>query len=540
MSHPDPDLVKALAAQLPLLDDDGFRYNRSRLMLHKFAQDLAGAIPLVKFEPQPLVDIDLPDFWFPLFKDIGKYYNASFGVSEGVFSDSYPLGLFHLAKYYDAVIAVARQGLRSAFLAEMAEVPVYILDAHGHGGENKIRWLSNIEVSQLAGKRVLVLEDDVVSGATLNLVATELQKCSPAKIDLLLTNPKEVSNGKAAVLTKFDRIHFLSDVSEGVPHAEAVSIVQTWAWRQVEYQKTDAGQRSLQEEVNNLREKLTLILPSATRLMGKKQRRVFKRAFYRNIYQIISLPLEFKEVAKAARLHLACLNRLLADLENLIELADILPPPGCRSAIIDLVKRVKTSIPQGFNINLAKIIFREKTEAYFDKYLAALTSAEKGDVSSSVAYDEFGALKLIRQVIQEQDFDVVLMVGPEGGRFAAPFEMAGFPIVRIHVDDFNSARPFEIIDDLSVLRGKRVLLLEDDVHSGATLNRTLQQVLPHNPGPLSLFLGNPLQYQTLENVPPQIHKVYTLSPASDLEIESLAAWLLKLAGIFIPTNHSGN
>ncbi|MFH1654530.1 MAG: hypothetical protein ABIE74_10835 [Pseudomonadota bacterium] len=135
-------------------------------------------------------------------------------------------------------------------------------------------------------------------------------------------------------------------------------------------------------------------------------------------------------------------------------------------------------------------------------------------------------------MIDHGDFDMVLVIGPEGGKYAAPFEMLRLPVTQIHIDDFDKGRPYKVIGNLEELRGRRILLLEDDVHSGSTLNRTLSLVLPFEPEALDLFLGNPIHYQNLENVPKVIRNIYTnLSyPKSSEEEHAIYEWFLKLAG----------
>ena len=93
-----------------------------------------------------------------------------------------------------------------------------------------------------------------------------------------------------------------------------------------------------------------------------------------------------------------------------------------------------------------------------------------------------------------------------------------------------------MLDNYEMLRGKRVLILEDDIHTGSTIERTLEQIKPLEPKSLVLFLGNPLCFQTLGSLPSEIDKVYTLPPYSQKAINEAFKWFLDLAGHLTKTN----
>ncbi|MBY0233171.1 MAG: hypothetical protein K2W96_28140, partial [Gemmataceae bacterium] len=63
-------------------------------------------------------------------------------------------------------------------------------------------------------------------------------------------------------------------------------------------------------------------------------------------------------------------------------------------------------------------------------------------------------------------------------------------------------------DDLSVLRGGRVLLIEDDVIGGRTLRLVVEHLRSFGPASLPLYLGHTGGVQRLENVPAGIDRTY--------------------------------
>jgi len=68
------------------------------------------------------------------------------------------------------------------------------------------------------------------------------------------------------------------------------------------------------------------------------------------------------------------------------------------------------------------------------------------------------------------------------------------------------------------------LLIEDDVVSGISLGLVMKEVARHEPSSVSLYLGREKDSQQLQNVPPQIDRVYLaeddLDPAGRGQYES--------------------
>jgi hypothetical protein len=103
-------------------------------------------------------------------------------------------------------------------------------------------------------------------------------------------------------------------------------------------------------------------------------------------------------------------------------------------------------------------------------------------------------------------FDHCLAVAPEGHVYGYFFERLGIPVLSVHVG--YPPRRVEVLDDLAVVRGGRVLLLEDDVVSGVTLRLVVDALGHHGPHSLALYLGRRKEDQILENIPPEVSAVY--------------------------------
>lgn len=85
---------------------------------------------------------------------------------------------------YDAVVAIARDGLRMGLLFELIdELPVHVVEMYRT--EESSTW-NPTDSLKLDGKSVLILEHDVRKGLTIQKAAKEIQCLKPKRVDLLL------------------------------------------------------------------------------------------------------------------------------------------------------------------------------------------------------------------------------------------------------------------------------------------------------------------------------------------------------------------
>ena len=78
----------------------------------------------------------------------------------------------------------------------------------------------------------------------------------------------------------------------------------------------------------------------------------------------------------------------------------------------------------------------------------------------------------------------------------------------------DEPRTIKLFDDLSILQGKKVLVVEDDIRTGATLQKLLEHLKPHNPASLGLYLGQPEQFQRVQNIPQEFGNTYLAEESS--------------------------
>lgn len=120
--------------------------------------------------------------------------------------------------------------------------------------------------------------------------------------------------------------------------------------------------------------------------------------------------------------------------------------------------------------------------------------------------DSVSAFMMARFLTEEKTFDQYVSVAPEGHVYGYFFERLGVPILSVHVD--YSPRRCELLDDLTVLRNARVLILEDDVVSGITLRLVLNALQAYGPRSLALYLGRRKEDQQVESIAPEIESVF--------------------------------
>lgn len=90
---------------------------------------------------------------------------------------------------YDLGIGVAMAGLFGAFAGELFGLPAIIADCHRRGKTGtKFRWQGTISREMIDQKRIVVFDNDVVSGRTSRRVLEEVKKHDPAYVDLALFN----------------------------------------------------------------------------------------------------------------------------------------------------------------------------------------------------------------------------------------------------------------------------------------------------------------------------------------------------------------
>ncbi len=134
-------------------------------------------------------------------------------------------------------------------------------------------------------------------------------------------------------------------------------------------------------------------------------------------------------------------------------------------------------------------------------------------VNNFVPHDCVAAFAMARLLVGSGDFDHFVAVAPEGHIYGYFLERLGAKMLSVFAD-YPPTR-CESQDDLSVLQGRRVLLVEDDVIGGRTLRLVVGHLHQFAPRSLLLYLGHTRGIQHLGNVPEEIGKVYLAEDCLD-------------------------
>jgi hypothetical protein len=121
----------------------------------------------------------------------------------------------------------------------------------------------------------------------------------------------------------------------------------------------------------------------------------------------------------------------------------------------------------------------ERVLSEVDKHVRASKGYETESWINPLApVDSVAAFTMARVLTEQHLFDVCISVAPEGHVYGYFFEKCfGASILSVHVD--YPPRCCHVLDDLDAVRGKRVLILEDDVSLPANLGLILAEALQH-------------------------------------------------------------
>jgi hypothetical protein len=149
---------------------------------------------------------------------------------------------------------------------------------------------------------------------------------------------------------------------------------------------------------------------------------------------------------------------------------------------------------------------RDRVVAAVRAHCEAKGYREGEGVNNFVPHDCVAAFQMARLLAVGGAFDHYVAIAPEGHIYGYFFERLGAEVLSVYTD-YPPTR-VEAAEDLAVLKGRRVLLLEDDVIGGATLRLVVGALRGHAPQSLSLYLGHTRGVQHRENIPPEITKTY--------------------------------
>jgi hypothetical protein len=93
-----------------------------------------------------------------------------------------------LADKYDLGIGIAKGGLYLTSVFNQFGLDTKVVEAHRRGKGATFNWVSDYTLKEIEGKKILVIDKDVVSGRSSKKVLTELLKYRPQEVSLALTH----------------------------------------------------------------------------------------------------------------------------------------------------------------------------------------------------------------------------------------------------------------------------------------------------------------------------------------------------------------
>lgn len=146
-------------------------------------------------------------------------------------------------------------------------------------------------------------------------------------------------------------------------------------------------------------------------------------------------------------------------------------------------------------------LLNKETQDYFIR---------QGLQSRYFAHNSLASFSSARKLFEEKKIEIGVAIGPEGFSYAGFFELLGLPVKKIYINEYclTENRPYKELDNLSIIKSKHTLFIEDDVKTGQTLKKAYQKIMKYSPASVSVYLGIPESRQNLQSVPKEFKRIY--------------------------------
>ncbi len=404
---------------------------------------------------------------------------------------------------YDTFVAIASGGLFAGGMADFLGLNSKVISVHAKEGKVlESRFVDDILPSDIEGKNVLLLENDFVTGDSL-LESARL---------LMGFNPKSIG-----AYCSFDFAPKPSAVERLVKSGMALYMSAGPCFSRDDFQEGYLG--AFFEIQKRLGTPLGRYLFSADRLhalldgkygIPEEYATGVKRYLERSEEAFLSLN---QSIPACARAREYLIEQIDHERRNISELLMVHSGDGARDAFLRLAPywNQVSYLPGSFAQELAHEAFAGPAKKYADR---------KGVVNEHAPSHYLGVWKRVQELTYTEKYDAVVFVGPEGFSYEPLFPRTK-PSVAVNIPLLSGeGREVDWLDDPSLLRGKNVLVVEDDVVSGGTLKALMKQLERVNPRGVDLLLTLPKGYQKVENIPSNIgHVYYPAEETPDVEAE---------------------
>ncbi len=421
----------------------------------------------------------------PLNEHIHKFLDENgTPVATGVINRGIDLiAIRNLAQQYDIAVPIARGGLYQGAIADFWEMPTRTIDIAAHRRKvPKGKWVKPVTPEDFAGKNVLLFDKDAVTGASVRKALKMLEKFKPASVGAYFAhNP--VPQGGIGIGTIAESLppELETFYPQNAPLQEAGDIyIEAHEKLGTLYGRRRQMEQLFNEEAEKVKEQFPKISESL-RNFAAQQFSTFDslNPYLEGVYDLReNMLLRAEQMYKE---HQDCLKNNLYNLPN--------TQKNFRRMLSDI-----QPLPLDFENDLVRARYKTKIKEATKK-----RNVENPHLSS----DPLGAFVAAQEAVKK-GFDVAVIVGPEGFAYEPYFQDLGLPTLAVNIPEsgVGESRTIQLFEDLSQLQGKKVLVVEDDIRTGATLQKLLEQLRPYNPGQLGLYLGQPKGFQKMKNIPP--------------------------------------
>ncbi|PIR47074.1 MAG: hypothetical protein COV07_00925, partial [Candidatus Vogelbacteria bacterium CG10_big_fil_rev_8_21_14_0_10_45_14] len=413
-------------------------------------------------------------------------------IATGVINDGGEdlIAIRNLAQAYDVAVPIARGGLKQGAIADLWGMPTRTLDIAAHNRKTaRGKWVSSIVPEDFAGKDVLLFDKDAVSGATMQQAVKMVSKFKPASIAVYFAH-----NFRHPGSTFGTHI-------EGLPPRLRVYTPKTAPMHRAgdayieahERLQTMYGRRRL---IEHAFEDQSTILKNGYPEFAE----VLVSFVERHLDTFDNLNPFLAGVAKLRELILRKLEKVYQQNAGLLRdnlLHDI---PGMAQNFIN-IWRTTEALPPDYEEDLVRARYERRVR---------LCAEKRGVENIHLPMRPLAALHAAREAVKA-GFEVALIVGPEGFAYEPYFLDQGVQTVALNIPESAPGVTREITgsEDLAVLQGKRVLVVEDDVRTGATLKKIIEHLSANvTCASLGLYLGQPAEYQEMSNIPAEFKELY--------------------------------
>jgi hypoxanthine phosphoribosyltransferase len=455
---------------------------------------------------------DLGTIFDELKRDFSQYKKSfiekrgySYDIGLGI--EQTAAALMKLSESYDLVIAIAKGGLYSGAVANLLGLDTRMIEVHAHNRKNPTsKFIDEIKPEDIAGKRILLVDKDTVTGASVKEAVRLLSPYKPSAIGIYFNNDMGIC--PRITLEYLESLgiatHYPSNVS-------APSILPTFY--------------RLHERLNTVLGRLRKVIRQFDEILHSSQNTNLEAA------KAVRIRLEQQEKLFFSLNHFLpgmekVRDHIVMGLESLFLTYQAAQNLGPTYAIERTADIAKHSLP--LSLEMAEELAKGR---YYEK---GLELAKKRKVENPHRPHSHVASFRSAQKALKGKYDFALIVGPEGFAYEPIFLDLGIKTIAVNIPeaDFGGKRSITFFDDLTQIRGKRVLVIEDDVQSGATLRKLVEELKPYAPKNLGLYLGIPAGRQMTENIPHDFKKVYMTEIDENLDSAAFLQYLSKREVIF--------